>query len=133
MAPFEAKSIIEALAFGKNPVSGETLGEQSVFHYPLVIRALFVAADSLGPAKRADAPPPVVAVRKPKPAPVNAGLKWTAEQEADLLAAFDRGVQVKEIAGQLGRTRASITARLVRLGRMTEEPLAAPSPAPLSA
>jgi hypothetical protein len=133
MAPFEAKSIIEALAFGKNPVFGEALGEQSVFHYPQVIRALFVAADSLGPAKNEEAPPPAVVVRKPKSAPVNAGLKWTTEQEADLLAAFDQGAPVKEIAGQLGRTRASITARLVRLGRMTEEPLAARSPVPQSA
>lgn len=132
MAPFEAKSIIEALAFGKNPLSGETLAEQSVFHYPQVIRALFVAVESLSPARNGHAPQPAV-VAKPKPALANAGLKWTSEQETELLAAFDQGKEVKEIAVQMGRTRGSITARLVRLGRITEESSAVPAGTPLPA
>jgi DNA-binding NarL/FixJ family response regulator len=121
MAPFEAKSIIEALAFGKDPLSGATLQEQSVFHYPQVIRALFIAADNLALARSDEAVLPAATARKPKPAQPNAGLKWTPEQEIELLAAFDQGAPVREIAGRMGRSRASITARLVRLGRIQED------------
>jgi hypothetical protein len=41
MFPLEAKEIIEALANGINPETGEILPAQSNFNSPQVIRALF--------------------------------------------------------------------------------------------
>jgi hypothetical protein len=47
MSPNEAKSIIEALANGVDPETGEVLSAQSVFNNPQVIRALFIATNAL--------------------------------------------------------------------------------------
>lgn len=47
MFPQEAKSIIELLAKGIDPDSGEILPGQSVLNSPKVIRALFVAVEAL--------------------------------------------------------------------------------------
>ena len=47
MSPLEAKKIIESLADGIDPVTGEILPEQSAINSPQVVRALFVAAKAL--------------------------------------------------------------------------------------
>lgn len=47
MSPLEAKLIIEALANGINPETGEILNNQSAFNNPSVIRSLFVAVKAL--------------------------------------------------------------------------------------
>ena len=47
MSPNEAKLIIETLANGIDPETGEDLSGQSIFNNPQVIRALFVATKAL--------------------------------------------------------------------------------------
>ncbi len=55
MSPLEAKKIIDALANGIDPETGEVLPAQSTFNDPQVIRALFVALKALdSAAKRAE-------------------------------------------------------------------------------
>ncbi|ACV36796.1 conserved hypothetical protein [Candidatus Accumulibacter phosphatis] len=55
MSPLEAKRIVEALASGIDPETGEVLPAQSTFNSPQVIRALFVAGKALDrAAKRAE-------------------------------------------------------------------------------
>ena len=39
----KAKNVLEAIAYGVNPYTGELLGEESIFNYPETIRSLFTA------------------------------------------------------------------------------------------
>jgi hypothetical protein len=50
--------------------------------------------------------------------PANVGKPWTADQDAALLAAFDAGTPLDEIAGRLQRTRVGVRTRLERHGRL---------------
>lgn len=112
MSPLEAKKVIDALANGIDPETGELLPAQSIFNSPQIIRALFVAVAALDKtAKRAE---------RDSSLPSNAGRSWPESEDKELLASFDAGSPVKEIAAKHGRTQGAITARLVRLGRIKD-------------
>lgn len=112
MSPREAKNIIDALANGIDPETGEVLPAQSMFNSPQVIRALFVAVNALDrAARRAD---------RDNSLPQNAGMSWSEEEDKELLAMYDGGTSVKEIATRHGRTLGAITSRLVHLGRIKD-------------
>lgn len=112
MSPREALKIIESLANGIDPETGEILPAQSALNTPEVIRALFVAGKALEKAaKRADRQDSLAS---------NAGHSWSDEEDKELLSSFDTGNPVKEIAAKHGRTQGAIAARLVRLGRIKE-------------
>ena len=55
--------------------------------------------------------------------PRNAGRPWSREDDDRLLALFDAGGGVADLAGQLERTRGSIAARLVKFGRIEPPPV----------
>jgi len=120
-----ARQIIDTLAQGIHPVTGEAMPEDSPYNAPPVIRALFAVSQAL------EAPPPAAAslpaakpakaakaVRERTPPPVNAGKPWSAEDDALLEAGFDRGEDAKVLADQLGRTRFGIEQRLIKLGKL---------------
>jgi len=112
MSPLEAKRVVEALASGINPETGEVLPAQSTFNSPQVIRALFVAGKALDrAAKRAE---------RDNSLPGNAARSWSDEEDKELLGLFDSGAPVKSIAAKHGRTQGAIAARLVRLGRIKD-------------
>ena len=112
MSPLEAKAIVEALANGIDPETGEVLPTQSTFNNPSVIRALFVAVKALDSAeKRAE---------RTKALPDNAGISWSEKEDQELLALFDGNMPVKDIAQKHGRTQGAIASRLVRLGRIKD-------------
>lgn len=112
MFPVEAKKIIDALANGIDPATGEILPAQSTFNNPQVIRALFAAAKVLeGAAKRA---------KRDSPLPGNAGRSWSEAEDKELLTNFDAGVLVKELAVKHGRTQGAIASRLVHLGKIKD-------------
>ena len=112
MSPLEAKKIIDALANGIDPETGEILPSQSTFNSPQVIRALFVAVSALDKAaRRAD---------RDTALPKNAGRSWSDEEDKQFLVIFDSGTPVKEIASRHGRTLGAISSRLVRLGRIKD-------------
>ena len=91
MSPLEAKKIIESLANGIDPETGEILPAQSTLNSPQVIHALFVAGKALdSAAKRAE---------RNSSLPGNAGRSWTDEEEQDLIAIFDAGTPIKELIG----------------------------------
>lgn len=112
MSPLEAKLIIEALANGIDPETGEILNNQSAFNNPSVIRSLFVAVKALDSEhKRAE---------RVKVLPDNAGRSWTENEDRELLVLFDSNVSIKDIAEKHARTQGAIASRLVRLGRIKE-------------
>jgi hypothetical protein len=112
MTPIDAKQIIDALANGIDPETGEILPAQSTFNNPQVIRALFVAAIALDKAeKRAE---------RDRALPEKAGRSWSETEDHELLAIFDTETPIKEIAAKHGRTTGAIAARLIRLGRIKD-------------
>ncbi len=112
MFPLEAKEIIEALANGINPETGEILPAQSNFNSPQVIRALFAATKALESA--------VKLVERNDSLPSNAGRSWSEIEDKELIACFDAGAPVKNIATKHRRTFGAIASRLVRLGRIKD-------------
>lgn len=112
MSPIEAKQIIESLANGIDPETGEILPAKSTLNSPTVIRALFIAVNALDTAaKHAD---------RNKSVPAMAGRPWGDEEGQALLAAFDAGATVKDMAAKHARTLGAITSRLVHLGKIKD-------------
>jgi hypothetical protein len=104
----EAKFIIDALASGVDPVTGEILSTESIFNQPSVIRALFLASRALENVEKKE--------ESGKLSPGNAGNPWSDIEDAELLVEFNKGLSVKEIATKHDRTQGAITSRLLRLG-----------------
>jgi hypothetical protein len=109
-----ARQIIDTLAQGIHPITGEAMPEDSPYNAPPVIRALFAVSQALDTAV---APPPAK-VRVRAAPPVNAGKPWSDEDDAMLLAGFDRGDDLKVLADALGRTRFGVEQRLIKLGKI---------------
>jgi hypothetical protein len=111
MTPAEAKQIIEVLAGGVDPATGEVLPDDSPLSSPHVIRALFIAVKALE----------LMAAKPTRPAaaaPGKAGKAWTEDEDQRLVAAFDAGTPVAALARTHERTTGAINSRLIRLGRL---------------
>lgn len=108
-----AREIIDTLAQGIHPVTGEAMPEDSPYNAPPVIRALFAVSRALDTAA---APRPA---RPRREAPPNTGKPWTADDDGQLRAGFDAGTPTRDLAAALGRTRWAIESRLVKLGVLT--------------
>lgn len=105
-----ARQIIDTLAQGIHPVTGEAMPEDSPYNAPPVIRALHAVSRAL----EAGASPPEPAARRPP----NAGKPWSAQEDAALETAFDAGIALKQVAQELGRTQFAVEQRLVKLGKI---------------
>ena len=109
-----ALKILQQLANGVDPHSGEVFRTDSPYQHPDTVRALFFAVHALegqpAPAKqRADGN---------EKAPQNAGKPWSPDEDQALAAAFDAGKQIPELAAHHQRSRFSIEARLAKLGKI---------------
>lgn len=107
-----ARQIIDTLAQGIHPVTGEAMPEDSPYNAPAVIRALHAVSRALD--KR---DPPAPPRRRAEP-PVNAGKRWSPQEDAALDVAFDAGIAIKQVAQELGRTAFAVEQRLVKLGKI---------------
>ena len=106
-----ARQIIDTLAQGIHPVTGEAMPAGSPYNEPPVIRALVAVSQALlGRQPHA--------ARAPRELPPNAGKAWNAEDDQALAVAFDAGADIKAMMTALGRTRYSVEARLVKLGKV---------------
>jgi hypothetical protein len=103
-----AQQIIDTLAQGIHPVTGEAMPEDSPYNAPPVIRALFAVSQALqGQAPRTRREPPS-----------NAGKAWRSEEDTALASAFDAGTELKQLAADLGRTPFAVETRLIKLGKL---------------
>jgi hypothetical protein len=105
-----AHAIVDTLAQGIHPVTGEVMPEDSPYCNAAVIRALFTVSQALNGIKV-----PVKGARDPAP---NAGKPWTAENDQSLCDKFTGGADFKRLAVDLGRTPFAVEARLVHLGKV---------------
>ena len=109
-----ARQIIDALAQGIHPITGEVMPEDSPYNAPPVIRALFAVSQAL------DGESP--ATKPQRELPPNAGKGWLPQDDSKLESAFAAGIAIKDIAQSLGRTPWAIEARLAKLGRTLPKP-----------
>lgn len=108
-----ARQIIDTLAQGIHPVTGELMPEDSPYNAPPVIRALFAVSQALDNMER-----PVNAIKPRKGLPPNAGKPWSAQDDQRLEACFAAGIDLKSIASEIGRTTWGVEARLIKLGKV---------------
>jgi hypothetical protein len=118
----QALRILNALANGVHPATGEKFAADSPYQHPDTVRALFEAMRAVEGGTAAPAPE-----RKVAPPPQSgSGSRWSAEEEQRLATAFDAGRTVDELARAHNRSRAGIEARLVRLGKMDASAVTTP-------
>jgi hypothetical protein len=110
-----ALNILEQLADGVDPHTGEVFAPDSPYQHPATVRALHAALRELG--KQAPAAP-ARAADAPRSAPPKAGKPWSDDEDKALAAAFDAGKPVPELAEAHQRSRFAIEARLAKLGRI---------------
>lgn len=101
-------TILESLAEGVDPLTGQVFPEGSAYQQPAVIRALYTAARELRQVQAGGPPPGRVLA--------NAGKPWGAAEEEQLRREFGEQLDIPEIARRHGRTRVAILGRLMRLG-----------------
>ena len=108
-----ALKIIQQLANGTDPHTGEIFRADSPYQHPDTVRALFTAVRALE-AQSASRQRAAGAEN----APQNAGKPWSSDEDAALASAFDAGKQIPELAAQHQRSRFAIEARLAKLGKI---------------
>jgi hypothetical protein len=106
----KAAGILRLLAAGIDPATGQPLDGLAPLQSTDMLRALYLAVDSLESRQRQG--------RRQSTLPRNAGKAWSTDEDARLLAGFDAGQALGELVAAHERTRASIEARLVKHGRL---------------
>ena len=106
----QALAVVRSLANGVDPESGEVFPADSAYQRPLVVRALYEAAAALERMERFQ--------RRKQQLPPKTGEPWTEDEDRRLLASFDAGQALGELAAQHQRTQTGIRARLVKYGRL---------------
>lgn len=115
--------ILNALANGVHPATGEKFAADSPYQHPDTVRALFEALRAVDGAAATPAPERKAAPPMPQS---GSGSRWSTEEEQRLATAFDAGRTVDELARAHSRSRAAIEARLVRLGKMDASAVTTP-------
>lgn len=105
-----AIEIVQHLADGVNPYTGEVMEPDSIFQNPETVRALFTALEQLKKTESRNA--------RFENLPGQSGKPWSAEEEAALVEEFDAGMDVASIAQKHGRTNWAIQARLLKLNKI---------------
>lgn len=98
-----AKEIIEALAEGIDPITGEVLPDDNVCNKGEVVRAFYSIIEVLNKKQK-------------KNMPENAGKPWSREEEILIAQLYSDGLSVRNIANKLGRSTGSIGSRLEKMG-----------------
>jgi hypothetical protein len=105
-----ALALVRSLANGVDPESGEVFPPESAYQRPQVVRALYEAATALERIERFE--------RRKSQLPQKTGEPWSEDEDRKLLAAFDAGRALQELAAAHGRTMGAVRARLLKYGRI---------------
>ncbi len=106
----QALAVVRSLANGVDPESGEVFPPESAYQRPQVVRALYEAATALERIERFE--------RRRAQMPPKTGEPWTEDEDRKLLAAFDAGRALQELAAAHERTMGAVRARLLKYGRI---------------
>jgi ribosomal protein L9 len=99
--------ILEALANGVDPISGEVFPADSPYQQTEIIRVLFNAINELKKGNNK--------TTKTDSKKENQGNKWLDTEEEKLKENFNKGYKISELATMHGRTYGAIRSRLVKL------------------
>ena len=110
----ETLKIINALADGVDPTSGELLPDDSLYQSAQITRALSVASNAIERIIKSD-------IRR-KCLPDNAGKPWTADEDLLVAEGYIAGITITQIALNHGRTSGAIQARLLKMGEINVVP-----------
>ena len=106
----QALAMVRSLANGVDPESGEVFPPESAYQRPQIVRALYEAASALERIERFE--------RRRAQMPAKTGEPWSEEEDRKLLAAFDAGRALQELASAHERTMGAVRARLLKYGRI---------------
>lgn len=102
-------AILEALADGVHPFTGEELPDENLYQNAKVLRALLAAMEALERAGTREA--------RQAALPSKAGNPWSEEEDHVLVARFEEGTSFRELAKEHGRTAGAVKSRLTKLGK----------------
>jgi hypothetical protein len=111
----QALKILNALANGVHPATGEVFAADSPYQHPDTVRALLEAVRIIESGGKTR---PAAAERHTAEMPSNTFVRWTSQEEERLAAGFDAGKTSAELAQLHGRSRAAIEARLLKMGKI---------------
>ncbi len=106
----ESIEILEYMADGLDPITKEPLAEGHALNRPDVIRALMNAIEVLKKEEKR--------IKRQKDLPGRVGKSWSDSEDKSLIAEFDCGRSIDDLARRHKRTRGAIKARLIRLGKI---------------
>jgi DNA-binding transcriptional regulator YbjK len=106
----QALAVVRSLANGVDPETGEVFPPESVYQRPQTVRSLYLAASALEQIERVE--------RRKAQRPQKTGEPWSEDEDRKLLAAFDAGRGLQELAAAHERTTSAIRGRLVKYGRL---------------
>jgi hypothetical protein len=109
----QAKEILHALFLGTDPTTDQPLPDVPVLQRAETLRAFQTAIRSLEESIKKEA---FKAAR-----PTNASAPWSEEEKQRLVAAFQSGTSIDDLAVAHGRTVRAIESRLVVLGLIEAE------------
>lgn len=107
-----ALTIIQALADGYDPRTGEMFPVDSPYQFGDVVRALQIAVSSVERQAQYE--------RKRAMTRPASGTAWTQSEEEQLLKLFHEGRTTREMADIHKRSMTAISARLTKLGLIDE-------------
>jgi len=107
----QALEVVRSLANGVDPDTGEVFSAESPYQRPQTVRALFVAAQALELRERTE--------RRRESLPAKTGAPWTEDEDRTLLAGFDAGRAIAELALEHQRTQHGVRSRLLKYGRLS--------------
>lgn len=116
-----AIEVLENLANGVNPATGEVFQYDSPYNNPLIIRALFSILVLLRTPQRKRTVKQRQADNVRSGMPRNYGMPWPQEMLDELLAQYQASVSTADLASQYERSEASIIAQLIRLGAISPD------------
>ena len=109
----ETLAIIDALAEGVNPMTGEILPNHSPYNEPRVIRALFTVGSILRQQQGLS--------DSTRLSPTRAGKPWDAKEDEELTEEYKARLTFEAMVEKHQRTKGAIQSRLVRLGLIEQQ------------
>lgn len=119
----QAMAILQALASGIDPATGEVIPAASPYNKPDAIRALFVCIEHIKHPPRAvkKTAAQKQADNSGRGLPKNAGMPWTEDLKRTLAQGFQAGQSPAELASSFERSKASIVYELKKQGLISEQ------------